>query len=170
MKIKEKGEHRLVLQVADRGAGLVAGAVFVLAWIAISQFIPSIFWRLVMSGGGVILLLMVFQMIIGTEIEVNTTEETVVIKKWSLFLTPRQRLIPFASIRNINIEYQPMREAGQRADAWTLNISAGETIQLDHNKKKSEVLEVAREICSYVDRDLRDRSNRPVGLDDSIEI
>ena len=151
-------------------SSLVFGLVFVIAWTLFVQFIPIILIRVLFSLGGVFGILSFVRILRATRIVLDKPSQTVIVRKPSLFLVRRQRVIPFSYVGSIGIDYAPEVSGGggpygggtTSEDVWKVSLDiGGSKTEVAHTTNKGDMLHLASEISKFIGRELVDNSAKP---------
>lgn len=167
VSIKEKDEQHMVIEVSRGGRSLIFGLVFCFVWILLVQLIPGILFRVLFSLVGVYGILAILRMPMAIRVALDKPTQTVTIRKPSLFLVRRQRVIPFSYVSSVVIDYDPQPSGGHPQtgttwqDAWKVSLNIGEKFEIAHTTDKEDMFYLASEIRRFIGRELVDNSAKP---------
>ncbi len=169
MKIIEKDEQHMVIG-GPIGVwyGLIFGLVFGIALTFGAQFIPIILMRVLFSAVGVMVILLTLRALIGMRIVIDKPTQTVMIMDRSLFLTSRQRTIPFSEVQNVVLDYEAESSGGGEIrtttwhDAWKVSLDIGDKkLKIDYTTNEAKMFHLASDISSFIGTELEDNSAKP---------
>lgn len=166
VEIKEKGEQHMVIKVDLGGCSLIFGLIFVIVWTLIVQIIPVILIRVLFSLAGVYGILAILRRLMAIRVVLDKPTQTVTIRKPSLFLVSRRRIIPFSYVRSVVIDYKPQvsgsGESSTLERAWKVSLNIGsEKFEIAHTTEKADMYYLASEISTFIGRELVDNSAGP---------
>jgi len=175
--VAEKNEKRMVIKGSERGWSFILGLTAIIVWLVLSQFIPLLWLRIILSIGGALLLLAFLQSMIGKKIVIDKQAETITIGKRSFFLTSRQRIVRFSEIKNLIVNYRHIRGTSEStagpSETWELLLDIGEKLEIERGSNRTNLLSVAGEISGFIGKELIDNSAKagrpPANLFDQVQ-
>lgn len=161
MEIIERDEQHIVIEVTRRGCSLIFGLVLFIVWTIIAQFIPITLVRVLFSVVGVVGILFILRMFMAIRIVLDKPTQTVTIRKPSLFLVSRQRVIPFSYVRSVVIDYAPevivsnLYRITMSQNSWKVSLNiGGNKFEIAHTTNKADMLYLASEISRFMGKEL----------------
>lgn len=161
MKIKEKGEQRIVI------APSLSDWLATLFLLVLATFFSAILpqpWGIVVGTVGALFAL---GMVAGNRVVIDRSTQAITMGKRPFLLIHRQRVIPFSNVGSVVIEYEPITSGGGQysttaRDAWKVSIDiVGKKLKIDHTTNKANMFHLASDISSFIGTELVDNSAKP---------